>query len=386
MKGPLAWSLCWLGGVAAAAAAPAAAPAAVPAPTSDALRFYRASDFDRIDKIDAHVHIHGSAERFMALAMRDRVRILTINVDYSDFPPLPDQQRDAISLHRRYPRWVAFAASFGVQDFDAPDFNAQDWAMRTIAQLDDARRQGAVGVKIWKNIGMSLRDPDGRYVMLDDPRFEPVLAALEKGHVVLLAHQAEPLNCWLPMDQMTVRSDREYFQQHPQYYMFQHPEMPSRDTILAARDRMMVAHPALRVDALHLASLEWDVDQVAAFLDRFPEADVDLAARLVHLEHQAASAPEKVRAFLLRYQDRILYGSDESYGPEDDGESLATIHAAWVADWRFLTGRESLHSDDFDGTFPGMRLPRSVIDKIYRRNAKRLFPAGWKTSRVAASR
>jgi predicted TIM-barrel fold metal-dependent hydrolase len=371
MKRLLAWTLCWLGGIAAVTVA------ATPG--------YRASDFDRIDKIDAHVHIHGSAERFMALAIRDRVRILTINVDYADFPPLPEQQRDAISLHRRYPQWVAFAASFGVQEFDAPDFNAQDWATRTIAQLDDARRQGAVGVKIWKNIGMSLRDPDGRYIMLDDPRFEPVLAALEKDHVVLLAHQAEPLNCWLPMDQMTVRSDREYFQQHPQYYMFQHPDMPSHDTILAARDRMMVAHPALKVDALHLASLEWDVDQVAAFLDHFPEADVDLAARLVHLEHQAVTAPEKVRAFLLRYQDRILYGSDESYGPADDGASLAAIHAAWIADWRFLAGSGSLHADDFDGAFPGMHLPRSVIDKIYRRNAERLFPAGWKTAGMVAS-
>ena len=116
---------------------------------------------------------------------------------------------------------------------------------------------------------------------------------------------------------MTVRSDRDYFREHPQYYMYQHPQMPSHDTILAARDRLLSAHPALRFDAVHLASLEWDVDRVAAFLDRFPNASVDLAARMVHLQHQAAANRDKVRAFLLRYQDRVLYGSDVAYGPGD---------------------------------------------------------------------
>jgi hypothetical protein len=101
--------------------------------------------------------------------------------------------------------------------------------------------------------------------MPDDPRFEPIFARLEHDHIVLLGHQAEPLNCWLPFDEMTVRSDREYFREHPQYYMYQHPEMPSHEIILAARDRMLKAHPALHFDAVHLASLEWDVDKVANF-------------------------------------------------------------------------------------------------------------------------
>ena len=110
---------------------------------------------------------------------------------------------------------------------------------------------------------MTLRDADGHYVMPDDARIEPVIAHLASHHIVLLGHQAEPLNCWLPLEKMTVRGDRDYFREHPQYYMYQHPDMPSHDTILAARDRMLQAHPALRFDSLHLASLEWDVDKVA---------------------------------------------------------------------------------------------------------------------------
>jgi predicted TIM-barrel fold metal-dependent hydrolase len=236
-------------------------------------------------------------------------------------------------------------------------------------------------VKIWKNVGMSLKDSDGRYVMPDDQRLEPIISTLERDHIVLLGHQAEPLNCWLPFEKMTVRSDRDYFHEHPQYYMYRHPEMPSHDTILAARDRMLHAHPGLHFDAVHLASLEWDVGKVAAFLDRFPNANVDLAARLVHLEFQASKNPRKVRAFLMRYQDRILYGSDDSYGPDDsDARAVADVHAGWVDDWRFLATSDRLQSPDFAKSYPGMRLPREVIDKIYRRNAQAMFTAAWRPS------
>lgn len=336
-------------------------------------RYYAGEDFRRVDKIDAHVHIHGEAARFMAQAIRDRFRILTINVDYPDFPSLPEQQRAAISLKQRYPGRVAFAAAFSVQDFASAN-----WAAGALQQIDAAVRAGAVGVKVWKNIGMALRDPDGRYVMLDDPRFAPVIADIERRHLVLLAHQAEPLNCWLPFDQMTVRSDRDYFREHPQYYMYRHPEMPSHDAILAARDSMLRAHPGLRFDAVHLASLEWDVDRVADFLERFPNASVDLAARLVHLEYQATRDPSKVRQFLLRYQDRILYGSDDAYGPADASDrAVADVHAGWLADWRFLATSRRMHSGEFTQPFRGLHLPREVIDKIYRRNAQALFAGGW---------
>jgi predicted TIM-barrel fold metal-dependent hydrolase len=137
----------------------------------------------------------------------------------------------------------------------------------------------------------------------------------------------------------------------------------------------------LTFDAVHLASLEWDVDRVAAFLDRFPTASVDLAARLVHLEYQSARHPDTVRRFMIRYQDRILYGSDDAYGPKDDNPSaVAEVHAGWREDWQFLTTRDRMHSTDFDSPFVGLHLPREVVDKIYRRNARRLFPQAWPNS------
>jgi len=353
-----------------AVVAPWVAWAAVPSPAG---QFYGADDFARVDKVDAHVHVHGSATRFMAQALADNMRILTINVDYGDFPPLVDQRADAIALRSHHPGRAAFVASF-----PAGELLAEDWPARVLHDLDGAVAAGAVGVKVWKNIGMELLDADGRHVMPDDPRLEPLLAWVERKGLVLLGHQAEPLNCWLPMEQMTVRSDREYFAEHPQYYMHDHPDLPGHDAILAARDRMLVRHPQMRFDAMHLASLEWDVDRIAAFLDKFPNASADLAARLVHLEYQAARNPDKVRAFIIRYQDRLLYGSDDAYGPaDDDTEALAAVHAGWLSDWKFLATDQPMSTNEFSPPFHGLHLPRTVIDKLYGGNARRLFPGAW---------
>ena len=338
---------------------------------------YTMNDFGKVAKIDAHVHVHGRADRFMAQAREDNFRILTIDVDYPDYPPLAVQLHDAESLRQRFPGQVAFATTFSVTDFQSPT-----WSETQLRDIRAAVAAGAVGVKMWKNIGMELRDPGGRYVMPDDARFAPLLQYLEREHLVLLGHQAEPLNCWLAPEKMTVRSDREYFAEHPQYYMYRHPEMPSHESILAARDRMLEAHPGLAFDAVHLASLEWDVERVADFLERFPQARVDLAARLVHLEYQAARKPSGVRRFLVRYQDRILYGSDDAYGPrDDDPAAVAAVHGDWVEDWRFLATREVMHSPDFVQAFHGLQLPRAVIDKIYRNNAEKMFPNAWRASK-----
>ena len=83
-------------------------------------QYYSRGDFTRVEKIDAHVHIHGRGDRFMAQAVQDHMRILTINVDYPDFPPLSEQLRDAVSLKGRYPGQVAFAGAFSVQNFQSP--------------------------------------------------------------------------------------------------------------------------------------------------------------------------------------------------------------------------------------------------------------------------
>lgn len=330
-------------------------------------------DFASMPKVDTHVHLYGSMPAFLQRMETDGFRVLTINVNYRDFPPLPQQERDAAALHRAHGDRIAFAASF-----DAAGSEAPGWLAGVERGLDAAFSEGAAAVKIWKDVGMQQRDADGRAVMIDDPRFDPLLDWLEKRGIPVLGHQGEPRNAWLPLADMTIRGDREYFTEHPQYHMAGRKEWPSYEEQIAARDRMLDKHPGLRFVGVHLASLEWDVDRIAGFLRRYPNASVDLAARMPHLQLQASRDREKVRRFFVEFQDRILYGSDLGRGRgQSDEEYADEAHAAWLADWQFLAGSDELHSTEFEAPFRGLALPREVLEKVYAGNAGRLFPTAW---------
>ena len=332
------------------------------------------ADFASVEKVDAHMHLYGDMPAFAARAQADGFRVLTINVNYRDFPAIAEQERDGAALARAYPDRIAFAATF-----DAAGSADPGWLASVQQRLDASIADGAVAVKVWKDIGMQHRDPDGRVVMIDDARFDPLFAWLEQRGVPVLGHQGEPRNAWLPLEEMTIRGDREYFTEHPQYHMAGRKEWPSYEEQVAARDRMLDKHPRLVFVGVHLASLEWDVDRIAQFLRAHPNASVDLAARLSHLELQASQDRDKVRRFFMEFQDRILYGSDFARGDgQSDAEFAAEAHEGWFADWRFLAGDAELRSDQFDAPFRGLALPPEVIDKIYRENALRVFPKAWR--------
>ncbi|QCP14620.1 amidohydrolase [Pseudoduganella umbonata] len=334
---------------------------------------YTMADYASVAKIDVHLHLHDPAPAFMEAARRQNFKVLTINVDYPDFPPLDDQQRVAIALKKQFPQDVAWAASFSVDGSDKPS-----WLPATRRRIAASMQAGAVGVKVWKNIGMSLRDRNQHLVMIDDARFAPLFEDFARQGIPLLGHQGEPHNCWLPLEKMTVNNDREYFKAHPQYHMHLHPEMPSWEAQMAARDRMVAAHPALRFIGVHLASLERDVDELAAFLDRFPTAVVDIAARIGQVQYQSQKDRERVRRFFIKYQDRILYGSDMAQAPGQDGAALGReAEEVWRMHWRYFNTAESFKVADLDKPIQGLALPRQVVDKLYRTNARRAFPGAW---------
>jgi predicted TIM-barrel fold metal-dependent hydrolase len=359
-----------IGLLACAALAPALCAAA------DGAR-YTMADYAKVAKIDAHMHLHNAESGFIEAARRQNFRVLTINVDYPDFPPIDEQLRVAAALHAVFPSVVAFAGTFPVDDSGEPG-----WADRTRARIDAALRQGAVGIKVWKNIGMSLRDSRGKLVMIDDPRFAPVFDYLQDKGIPLLGHQGEPHNCWLPLDQMTVENDRAYFKAHPQYHMALHPEMPRWEDQIAARDRMLAAHAGLHFVGMHMASLERDVDELAAFLDRFPTAVVDVAARIGQLQYQSQRDREKVRRFVIRYQDRLLYGTDISQESGQPGAAMAAeTTTVWRQHWRYFVTDETFDVAELEKPVRGLALPRAVVDKLYRTNAEHAFKGAWGAQR-----
>ena len=211
--------------------------------------------------------------------------------------------------------------------------------------------------------------------MIDDPRFDPLIDFIEKNNITGIGHLGEPRNCWLPLGQMTVKGDKSYFTQNPEYYMYLHPENPTYEAQVSARDNMVRKHPNLRFVGAHLGSLEWNVDSLAKRLDEFPNMAVDMAARIRHLEYQTAKNWQRVHDFMVKYQDRFLYATDLGAEVTTDTTKIKIgAHDTHVADWRFFTTNDSMRVKDFDGVFNGLHLPKTVIDKIYRTNAEKWFP------------
>jgi predicted TIM-barrel fold metal-dependent hydrolase len=340
---------------------------------------YTMGDFQAAHKFDSHVHANANDTVFLDVARKDGFELLSINVDYPDFPSLQMQAQVAHTLHAADPRHFHYATTFSMKGF-----GSEQWTHDTNKKLDAEIKNGALAVKVWKNIGMVEKDAQGHLIMLDNPGFDGVMQHIESLHVPLIAHQAEPKNCWLPLDQMTTENDRSYFRDHPEYYMYLHPEQPSYESLMAARDRFVAHHPNLSFVGAHMASLEWSVDVLAKFLDAYPNATVDLAARMTQVQYQSQRDFDKVRQFFIRYQDRLLYGTDLTAEPAvaspkaqnppiEAGDFPHEADTFWRSDWMYLATAGVQRVAAIDADVKGLNLPKSVIDKIYYTNARRVF-------------
>lgn len=350
----------------------------IPVPTPDSTEYYSLGDFASVKKIDSHVHLTEEGDTaFVKQAEADNFRLLNINVYGTNGTPLEEQQDFALKEIAAFPGEMGYATAFSLKHF-----NDTGWQREAMAYLDHSFSLGAVAVKVWKNIGMELRDSSGKLVLIDDPRFDPVLDFIAKKGITMIGHLGEHRNSWLPLDKMTVKGNRDYAAAHPQEYMYLHPDRPSYNTYIRARDHMLEKHPDLTFVGAHLGSLEWSVDELAKRLDKYPNMAVDLAERISHLQYQALTQWEKVHAFFIKYQDRLIYGTDMREGAMDIVNEHITgpeglrkhAHEVWLRHWRFFTTNDRMEVPKVQGAFKGMKLPRKVVDKIYFSNALKWYP------------
>ena len=337
---------------------------------SPELTFYSIDDFKSVKKYDTHVHLYTMEESFIKQAEADNFQLININGDFGEFPSIEDQQKLAVDLMHAFPKQTAYTTTISVKNW-----GDKNWQKQTLAYLQSSFEKGAVGVKVWKNIGMELKDKNGKFVMINDPSFDPIMDFIAKNKMTLFSHQGEPKNCWLPVDEMTVDGDKDYFTKHPQYHMYLHPDYPSYEAQISARDLMIEKHPDLKIVSVHLASLEWSVDEIAKRLDKYPNMAVDMAARIPHLHIQAAKDWQKVHDFFIKYQDRILYGTDIITSPDENPTSVKeNAHKTWLNDWKFFTSDEKMTIHNSKVEYKGLKLPREVIDKIYYKNVENWVP------------
>src|SRR5450759_1575794 len=333
--------------------------------------FYTEKDYQSVLKIDSHVHVNSEKGFFEDQALKENFRLITLNVDHSDSSSVRQQLDWALISTKKYPGKVFYGATFY---FDTAGWGTDAWSKKIISHLNRNISGGAISVKLWKNIGMTVRDKNGKFIMVDDPALKPVMDFIISQNLPITGHLGEPRNCWLPLSEMTVRSDSSYFAENPQYHMFLLPEYPTYDDQINARDHLLELHPDLKFVGCHLGSLEWNVDEIAKRLDKFPNLAVDMAARICHLQYQSAKDRKSVRDFCIKYQERLLYGTDLSDNGSDNGEKVAKwMHDTWFDDWKYFTSKDKMTSDEFKGTFEGLQLPKEVVRKIYAENAIRRY-------------
>ncbi|MGY5846134.1 amidohydrolase family protein [Salegentibacter sp. HM20] len=316
--------------------------------------------------IDAHVHLNTTTKAKLKLARDYDAYFVSINTDIPFFDSLEKQQSIIQELNTIDKR------SFFITSFDIEHWNTEKWIPHALEQIKQGIAQGAKAVKIWKNIGMDprVKNKEGNFVLLDDSRFDPIFQYLSDNDILLINHQGEPRNCWLPLEQMTVLSDRAYFEEHPEYHMYKNREYPSYEAHMTARDTVLERYPDLNYVGLHLFSMEWSLDEVAKRLDKFPKSKTDLAERICHVQLQGMKNREKVRDFFIAYQDRIIYGTDVI----DDGNMTAEEVASkfeylWNYHWTYFATDNWMEAREFEGKFQGLKLPEEVLYKIFFRNA-----------------
>jgi predicted TIM-barrel fold metal-dependent hydrolase len=238
--------------------------------------------------------------------------------------------------------------------------------------IEQAHRDGAHGLKILKTLGLYLRDniTTGELVKIDDPRFDPMWDVCGQLNMPVAIHISDPSAFFTPADRFNERY--EELNNHPDW-SFYGKDFPTNAELLEARNRMIARHPNTHFIVLHVGNFAEDLENVSQAMDRFPNMNVDLAARIGELGRQ----PRTARAFFEKYQDRIMFGTDatphvDNYPQQLFCDDLYEIY------FRFLETDDE-YFDYAPAKVPpqgrwriyGVNLPDSILRKVYNENAAR---------------
>ncbi|MHB1023935.1 MAG: amidohydrolase family protein [Acidobacteriaceae bacterium] len=326
--------------------------------------------FVALNPIDAHTHIYRPVPELYALLQKLNLHLLDILVvddaghGDPDTSPLPFQSQRAWAVVHGSDGHIALCTTFDPFKFNNPDF-----AARAIHGINQDFADGAIAVKIWKNVGMEIKDTKGNYILPDNPALEPIYKDIAAHHKTLIAHLADPDTIWAPPNPNA--PDYHYYTNNPELYMYNKPGAPSKKIILQARDRIVAMNPGLRVVGAHLGSMETDFDGLGARLDRYPNFAVDMAARLVYI---AMLPRDKAIVFITKYQDRLIYGTDDTLPDAGDApqETVKEMAEDYARDWRFLaTSKDVIYHGK---KVQGLALPLPILHKLYHDNAVKWFP------------
>jgi predicted TIM-barrel fold metal-dependent hydrolase len=263
-------------------------------------------------------------------------------------------QRVIDEMVKPYPGRFLVFTQIDWSRIDEPDF-----ASAMVEQLRDSARRGASGLKVLKDLGLGVKDKSGKLIAIDDPRLDPIWEECGRLGLPVAIHSGDPEAFFHPIDGKNERY--EELIEHPDW-SFYGPQFPSLESLLEARNRVFARHPGTTFISLHMGWPE-NLDWVEQMLKRYPNVYAEFGARQAELGRQ----PRRTRKLFLDYQDRILFGTDNS--PEIE---MYTNNFRWLE-----TADEQFDYWGYPGQgrwkISGLQLPDSVLEKIYHLNAERMF-------------
>jgi predicted TIM-barrel fold metal-dependent hydrolase len=320
--------------------------------------------------IDFHVHAGGlnSKEAYARLiALLDEIGMgAIVNLNGGTGENL-DAVLDAGEPYRdRVANFITFSAN---------GINEPGWSGKFASEMERAFKRGAAGMKVSKALGLTARNPDGSFIQADDPRLDPIWAMAAKYDKPVMIHTSDSIGRFYPISPKNERYEAGLWRRPGDTSGNLFESGPKREVIEHARENMHRKHPKTRFVNAHMAMLYYDPEKLARFLDTYPNADVEISATVQDL----GRAPRLWREFIIKYQDRVLMGSDGSPARQPD--------EFWTPHWRYL--------ETFDEYFPhpaqirteggspghgrwhisGIGLPDTVLRKVYYENALRHLPS-----------
>ena len=250
---------------------------------------------------------------------------------------------------------------FGVfVNIDFESIDGLDYAKTQVDIIKDAVDQGAIGLKVYKSLGLNNTDKFGNRIAVNDSRLDPIWAICGELNIPVLIHSAEPALFWEPKDKNNERWLE--LKQKPGRYRGDSDFFPSFEELLEEQHDIFRKHPQTIFINAHMGWMANDLDRMSSHLDKYPNVMTEIGAVLAELGRQ----PRRARKFMVDYQDRVMFGKD-SYKKE---EYYVYFRVLETKDEYFSYYRKR-HA--FWKMY-GMNLPDSVLKKVYYKNALKLFP------------
>ena len=277
-----------------------------------------------------------------------------INLSGRGFRSSGDHLEKSIeNIKNRFPnRFVLFT------NVDFADIANPEWAARTTKQLEDDVKRGAMGLKIYKNLGLFNKDKSGKVIAIDDSRIDPVWAKCGELGIPVLIHAADPKQFWQPID----KNNERWLELKLHPGRRHDTDSISWEMVIAQQHNIFKKHPKTKFINAHLGWYGSDLKKLGGLMDQFPNMYTEIGAVIAELGRQ----PRAAKAFLTKYQDRVLFGKD-SWVPEEyetyfrvleTEDEYFLYHKRYHAFWRMY----------------GIGLSDDILKKIYYKNAMSLIP------------